>query len=147
MTQLSTDKASQSELEEYLQGKYPINKDQYPLGWWKVCLSLSFFISIVCIYSNIKNFDSQEHEQHFPILAQLAHDYLSVSATSCACERTFSAAAIICTPMRGGMLPKTMERLVGSQAWLKEDIIGDSDFEDAVRALQNYIEVNKKKKP
>lgn len=32
----TTDQASTSELEDYLQGKYPINKDQSPLDWWKV---------------------------------------------------------------------------------------------------------------
>lgn len=82
---------------------------------------------------------SQQHESHFPILAQLARDYLSVSATSCACERTFSAAADICTPLRGGMHPKTMERLVGSQAWLKEEIVPGGDFEEAIEAFQAFI--------
>lgn len=119
------DKASRCELDDYLGGKYPIKRDQSPLGWWK------------------------EHEHHFPILAQLARDYLSVSATSCACERTFSAAADICTSSRGGMHPKTMERLVGSQAWMKEGIVPDGDFEEAAMALQAYADslVQKQKKP
>lgn len=38
------------------------------------------------------------------------------------------------------MLPKTMERLVRSQAWLKEGIIPDGPFEEAAKALQGYIE-------
>lgn len=29
-------KSSTSELEEYLQGRFPINKEQSPLEWWKV---------------------------------------------------------------------------------------------------------------
>jgi hypothetical protein len=33
-----TDKVFNSELEDYLQGKYPINKDQSPLDWWRVSL-------------------------------------------------------------------------------------------------------------
>lgn len=89
---------------------------------------------------------SQKHESHFPILDQLARDYLSVSATSCACERTFSAAADICTPLRGGMHPKTMERLVGSQAWLKEEIVPGGDFEEAIKAFQAFINSTVKKK-
>lgn len=94
----------------------------------------------------INNFDAQEHGHHFPILAKLACNYLSVSATSCACEQTFSAAANICTPLREAMHPKTMEQLVGCQAWLKESIVPDRYFEEAVNALQDYIESVPKKK-
>lgn len=82
----------------------------------------------------------QEHQHRFPRLAKLARDYLSISATSCACERTFSAAADICTPSRGSMLPKTMERLVGCQAWLKAGVIPEGAFEPAATALQFYME-------
>jgi hypothetical protein len=32
----TTDQPTNSELEDYLQGKYPAKKDQTPLGWWKV---------------------------------------------------------------------------------------------------------------
>lgn len=118
-----TTKPTNSELENYLQGQCPIKKDQTPLDWWR------------------------EHQHRFPVLSKLARDYLAVSATSCACERTFSAAADVCTPSRGGMVPKTMERLVGSQAWMKEGIIPDGDFSEAAAALQAYLNslVRKKK--
>lgn len=43
------------------------------------------------------------------------------------------------------MLPKTMERLVGAQAWLKEGIIPEGVFEEAARALQGYIDKEAKK--
>lgn len=132
-----------SELEEYLKGKSPILKGQTPLTWWRVSI-FPFFV--LMSYSNVVVL-LQEHHHQFPILAQVARDYLSVSATSCACERTFSAAADICTPSRGGMLPKTMTRLVGSQAWLKEGVVPDGDFAEAGRYLQAYIDsVAKKKK-
>jgi hypothetical protein len=39
-----------------------------------------------------------------------------------------------------------MERLVGSQAWLKEGIIPDGIFEEAAKALQFYIDKMTKKK-
>lgn len=89
---------------------------------------------------------SQEHAHHFPTLAKLARNYLAISATSCACERTFSAAADICTPSRGSMLPKTMERLAGSQAWMEEGIVPDGIFEEASQALDCYIAGLKNKK-
>lgn len=44
------------------------------------------------------------------------------------------------------MLPKTMERLVGARAWLKEGIIPEGVFEEAARALQGYIDKEAKKK-
>lgn len=45
------DKPSQSELDDYLQGQFPIKKDQTPLNWWKVCL-LFFLFSLVssCVF-------------------------------------------------------------------------------------------------
>jgi hypothetical protein len=43
------------------------------------------------------------------------------------------------------MLPKTMERLVGCQAWLKEGIVPDGGFEEAAKALQAYVEAMAKK--
>ena len=53
----------------------------------------------------------------------------------------------MCTASQDGMLPKTMERLVGSQAWLKEGIIPDGDFSEPAKALQAFIDnVAKKKK-
>ena len=90
----------------------------------------------------------QEHKHRFPVLAALARDYLAISATSCACERTFSAAADVCTSSQGGMVPKTMERLVGSQSWMKEGVIPDGDFAAAAEALEVYMKsvVKKKKK-
>lgn len=44
------------------------------------------------------------------------------------------------------MLPKTMERLVGCQAWLKEGIFPEGEFAEAAKALQNYIDRMAKKK-
>jgi hypothetical protein len=64
----------------------------------------------------------QENHLQLPILAQLACDYLLVSAPMCACKWTFLAAADICPPSQGGMLPKTIEQPVGSQALLKVGI-------------------------
>jgi hypothetical protein len=51
----------------------------------------------------------------------------------------FSAEADVCTPSRGIMLPRTMQRLVGSQAWMDEGIVHDEIFEDAAKALESDI--------
>lgn len=39
-----------------------------------------------------------------------------------------------------------MERLVGSQAWLKEGVLPDGPFEAAVKAIIAYTESSNKKK-
>jgi hypothetical protein len=39
-----------------------------------------------------------------------------------------------------------MERLVGSQAWLKEGIVPGGDFEEAMNAFQAFIDSMVKKK-
>jgi hypothetical protein len=51
-------KASSSELQDYLDGKYPMKKDQTPLGWWKVrffFFLLVFFelLLMLALYRNI----------------------------------------------------------------------------------------------
>lgn len=44
------------------------------------------------------------------------------------------------------MLPKTMERLVGSQAWLKEGVIPKGDFSEAAKSFKHIWMVSPKKK-
>lgn len=91
----SNNNATTSELKDYLHGKYPIKKDQTTLGWWRVS-PISLYFQIALDYSNFCSLQEQQHQ--FPIIEDLAHDYLLVAATSCACEQTFFAAANICTP-------------------------------------------------
>lgn len=58
----------------------------------------------------------QEHELKYLILSTLAKDYLGCVASSSSVERTFSAAADVCTSTRGKLLPRTIERSVSAAA-------------------------------
>lgn len=73
-------------------------------------------------------------------MAKIAKDYLALSATSCVQERAFSAAADICSTARGALSPKTAERLVGSQAWLKAGIVPEGKFAEAIEYVANFKE-------
>lgn len=57
----------------------------------------------------------------------MARDYLAVPASSAAVERSFSAAADVCSANRGRLAPQTIERNVGCLLWLREkvDLWGD----------------------
>lgn len=81
----------------------------------------------------------------FPVLASLARDYLSISATSCCVERTFSSAADVAVPARGSLKPKAITRAVGCREWLRAQIPVLGRFADAISSVASFA-VNSKKK-
>lgn len=87
----------------------------------------------------------QENAGHYPVLASLAQDYLTISATSCAVERTFSSAADIAVPARGSLSPKTISRSVGCREWLRAGIQVDGRFSEALAYLTSFAKFGKKK--
>lgn len=90
----------------------------------------------------------QKHEKLLPVLALMARDYLSISATTCCCERLFSSAADVLAPRQGSILPNTITCKVGCREWLKCGIVTTDKFSDAVKYLKEYEEELKKgKKP
>ncbi|KAA1085986.1 hypothetical protein PGT21_026567 [Puccinia graminis f. sp. tritici] len=84
------------------------------LSWWKV------------------------HEKKYTILSMLAKDYLGCIAASAAVERTFSAAADVCTNERGRLLPRTIETCVSSRLWIKEGLQLGERFDTAEKQRNNY---------
>ncbi|KNE88935.1 hypothetical protein PSTG_17613, partial [Puccinia striiformis f. sp. tritici PST-78] len=64
-----------------------INHKTTPLMWWKA------------------------NQKTYPALAIMARSYLGAVGTSCAVERTFSAAADVCSSNRGRLLPSNMSHL------------------------------------
>jgi len=72
------------------------------------------------------------------ILSTLAKDYLGCVASSSAVERTFSAAADVCSSNRGKLLPRTIERSVISRLWLRDGLPQDAYFESATKQINNY---------
>ncbi|KAI7951608.1 hypothetical protein MJO28_007292 [Puccinia striiformis f. sp. tritici] len=114
----SSAKAENDELSVYLKGGEVFELDaedtKSALTWWK------------------------EREGKYPILSLLARDYLACSASSCAAERTFSAAADVCSGNRGKLLPRTIEMCVSSRMWLKDCVPVTGGFEAANKIVENF---------
>lgn len=83
--------------------------------------------------------------KHFPVLASIARDYLSISATTCCCERLFSSAADVAAPGQGSILPNTITRKVGCREWIKSGIVPTDKFKEVVKYLKEYEAQEKKK--
>lgn len=77
------------------------------------------------------------------MLASLARDYLAISGSSAAVERTFSAAADVCTSARGGLSSRTIERCVSSHMWLKQGIKASGNFTDC-QSIVDHAESSSK---
>ncbi|PLW12770.1 hypothetical protein PCANC_16970 [Puccinia coronata f. sp. avenae] len=78
----------EDEIKKYKAGAWPLSKKGDPLQWWKLHLS------------------------EFPLLALIARDVLACSGTSATIERTFSAAADVCSSGRKSLTSATIERCV-----------------------------------
>ncbi|POV94914.1 hypothetical protein PSTT_16571, partial [Puccinia striiformis] len=63
----------------------------------------------------------QTHESEFPRLATVAHNVLACAGTSATVERTFSAAADVCTTGRKSLAAGTIEQCVSSHMWLQKE--------------------------
>lgn len=69
----------------------------------------------------------------------MAQDYLCCVGSSCAVERTFSTALIICANQRGGLVSRTIERAVGVCQWLKQQFVPDGEIGKAVAAVEQLV--------
>ncbi|POW04902.1 hypothetical protein PSHT_11020 [Puccinia striiformis] len=120
----SSSKAENDELTVYLKGGEVFEMDaedtRSALIWWK------------------------ERQGKYPILSSLARDYLACSASSCAAERTFSAAADVCPGNRGKLLPRTIEMCVSSRMWLKDKVPVTGEFEAANNIVQKFTAFKEK---
>ncbi|KNF02339.1 hypothetical protein PSTG_04543 [Puccinia striiformis f. sp. tritici PST-78] len=120
----SSTKAENDELTVYLKGGEVFEMDaedtRSALIWWK------------------------ERQGKYPIMSSLARDYLACSASSCAAERTFSAAADVCSGNRGKLLPRTIEMCVSSRMWLKNEVPVTGNFEAANNIVQKFTAFKEK---
>lgn len=87
---------SSTELDRYLALR--IEEKVKPLLWW------------------------QAHEYEFPILAQISRDYLSIQATSVACEQAFSVAGNTITKTRNRLDPETARSILCAKSWIENDV-------------------------
>ncbi|KAI9627574.1 hypothetical protein KEM48_012125 [Puccinia striiformis f. sp. tritici PST-130] len=123
----SSAKAENDELTVFLKGgdvfEMDVDKINSSLLWWKASLFQTH----------------NERSAKYPVLSSLARDYLACSASSCSAERTFSAAADVCSSNRGKLLPRTIEMCVSSRMWLKGDVPLTGEFAAADKLLKRYV--------
>ena len=67
-----------------------------PINTLKVCVTEPFI---------------QINEIHYPVLANIARDFLAIQASSIPCERLFSMAGIVDTKRRNRLAPGTFSAL------------------------------------
>lgn len=90
--------AVMNELEIYFNSNPP-GLEIMPLEWWKI------------------------HSSEYPILAQMAKDYLSIMSTSVPCEQFFSIAGKQITQTRNRLHPDTTQACLCLKSWLEQEII------------------------
>jgi len=86
-----------SELERYLE--FPIDEEIELLLWW------------------------QAHSSEFPIISEMARDFLTIQATSVASKQAFSVAGNTITKTRNRLLPETARACLCMKSWLSNDLI------------------------
>lgn len=86
-----------TELDYYFE--QPIDEEANPLFWW------------------------QAHLDEFPILSNMARDYLSIQATSVASEQAFSIAGNTVTKTRNRLLPETTRACLCAKSWLDKGLV------------------------
>jgi hypothetical protein len=88
----------EDELEIYFNSNPP-SLDIMPLEWWKI------------------------HSSEYPILSQMAKDYLAIMPTSVPCEQSFSIAGKQITQTRNRLDPDTTQACLCLKSWLEQEII------------------------
>lgn len=91
------DLTQKDELTAYFSGSLLPVKD--PLEWWR------------------------RHQDSLPRLAKMAFDILSIPATSCECERTFSHCKLAVSTQRHSLKDSTIEKLICLKFWLENGAI------------------------
>ncbi|GET52281.1 zinc finger BED domain-containing protein 1-like [Rhizophagus irregularis DAOM 181602=DAOM 197198] len=85
---------SHDELDRYL--NFPVDSNTGSLIWWKT------------------------YEKNYPILSQIAKDYLTIQATSVPLERAFSISGLTISKTRNRLDPETARAIICMKNWISE---------------------------
>ena len=97
MTLPNFSESEKSELDHYL--AMLNEEDTDPLLWWKM------------------------HTTEFPIICEMARDFLTIQATSVASEQAFSIAGNTITKTRNRLLPETARACLCVKSWISNNLI------------------------
>ncbi len=68
----------------------------------------------------------RDNQNHYPILATMARDYLAIPASSTESERAFSSSGLILRDHRNRLSTDTMQALVCLKSWIRLDRKGET---------------------
>src|SRR5262249_32705148 len=71
----------------------------------------------------------------FPVIAWMAHDYLTLMGSSACIEQLFSASNKICSPDHSSLLPQTIESNLESSQLLQAGVPVPKEWAQAARVL------------
>ena len=87
----------ETELNHYLEQL--IDEETEPLSWWRA------------------------HLNEFPVLSNMARDYLTIQATSVASEQAFSIAGNAITKTQNCLLPETVRACLCVKSWMDSGLV------------------------
>lgn len=97
VTSPSFSESEKSELDYYLA---LLNEEEIdPLLWWQV------------------------HANEFPIISEMAKDFLTIQATSVASEQAFSVAGHVITKTQNRLLPETARACLCVKSWISNNLL------------------------
>ncbi|CAG8825466.1 1371_t:CDS:2, partial [Gigaspora margarita] len=65
----------------------------------------------------------ESHEKEFPVLARMSSDYLSIQATSVACEQAFLVATNTISHTQSYLDPETSKASLYAKSWIENEIV------------------------
>ena len=83
---------------------------------------LDHYIALLCDENVIPLIWQQGHQREFLILSRISQDYLSIQATSVACEQAFSVATNTITKTRNRLHPTTARASLCVKSWIANSI-------------------------
>jgi hypothetical protein len=108
-----TDVGNKSEIEQYLSdGREARTVDFDVLNWWKMNAS------------------------KYPILGHIARDVMAMPISTFSSESAFSTGGRVLDPFRSSLSPKTVEALICTQNWLREE--PNFDIQQALDSIENF---------
>ena len=79
-------------------------------------------LSLIWYWSFITEIYLQVHAVNFPIITQMAQDYLAIPATSVTVERVFSKSHHICSNLHSSLKEKTITMALLTKVWIRNGL-------------------------
>ena len=117
----------QSEFARWVTNEGGPGKTHHPLVWWKV---RHHALATFPLSSSTLSY--QAHAKEFPVIAQMARDFLAIMGTSVSVERLFSSSRHICQDTRSSLKADSVSQLLLAKKWLQDPAVFGKAFGVAI---------------